>query len=264
MGEELPLGGVEVVGEGAALTGDELGEDIRLQRLDVGFLEQGVQAVKIAGLRHDDQILGRDIANAADAAETEFGPAGVDLGGGHRIVDGVHVAVLLAAPEDRGHGVLHLEILRGELGGILQTGEGEGLLQESLVAGLELCVGLEEIVITVAHAQAALAQVQDLHVAVGKVRLDAGAEEAAFAVEVHLSKDFSHFVQVRNRLDFGDIGLDGLGAKRVAGGGVEGHPVQVGEIFWSTVPGSACRVAMFSNSSFRFFWVVSAMASKEP
>ena len=35
-------------------------------------------------------------------------------------------------------------------------------------------------------------------------------------------------------------------------------------IFWSTVPGSAWSVAMLSNSSFKFFRVVSAMASKEP
>ena len=182
------------------------------------------------GLLDDDQVLGRDVAGGADAAETEFGPAGVDLGGRHRIVDGGHVAVLLTAPEDGSHGILHLEVLRGDLSGVLHAGEGEGLLQESLVAGLEFRVGLEEIVVAVAHAQAALAQVEDLHVAVGKVRIDAGVEETAFAVEVHLAEQVGHLIEGFHRLDLSDIRLDRLGAQRVAGGGVEGHPVQVGDL----------------------------------
>jgi hypothetical protein len=132
--------------------------------------------------------------------------------------------------ESGSHRILDLHVLLGDLGGILHAGEGEGLLQESLVAGLELSVGLEEIVVAVAHAQASLGQVQDLIVAVGEVRIDTGGEETAVAVEVHPAEQVGQFIQGGDRLDLGDIRLDRLGTQRVAGGGVERHPVQVGDL----------------------------------
>ena len=82
----------------------------------------------------------------------------------------------------------------------------------------------------VTHAQAALAQVEDLHVAVGKVRLDTGAEEAAFSVKVHLAEQVGEGILRSDRLDFGDVRLDRLGTKGVAGRGVEGHLVEVSDL----------------------------------
>ena len=230
MGEELPGGGVEVVGQGAALTGDELGEDIGLEGLEVTLLEEFVQAIEVAGLLDDHLILRGNARGGANAAETDLGPAGVDLGGGHRVVDGLHVAVLLAGPEDGGHGVLHLHVLGDDALRVVHAGEGEGLHEEVPVALLEGGVGLEEIVVAVAHAQAALAQVEDLHLAVGEVRLHAGAEEAAFAVEVHLAQEVRQRVLGIDGEDLGDVGLDGLRTQGVPGSGIQGHLIQVGDL----------------------------------
>ena len=230
MGEELPGGGVEVVGQGAALAGDELAEQVGLEGLEVALLEELVQAVEVGRLLDDHLVLGGDVRGGADAAEAELGPAGVDLRGGHRVVDGLHVAVLLTGPGHLGHRILDLQVLVGELRGVLHAGERQGLLHESPVAGLEGGVGLEEVVVTVAHAQAALAQVEDLHVAVGEVRLDTGAEEAAFPVEVHLAEEVGEGVLRGDRMDFSDVRLDGLRAQGVAGGGVEGHLVEVRDL----------------------------------
>ena len=230
VGEELPGSGVEVVGQGSALTGDELGEEISLQGLEIGVLEDLVQAVEVAGLLNDHLVLRRDVAGGAHAAETDFGPAGVDFRGAHRVVDGLHVAVLLTGPEDGSHGVLHLHVLGGDSFRIVHAREGQGLHQEVLVPLLEGSVGLQEIVVAVAHAQAALAQVEDLHLAVGEVRLHAGAEEAAFAVEVHLADEVRQGVLGIDRQDLGDVGLDRLRAQGVPGRGVEGHLIQVGNL----------------------------------
>ena len=229
MAEKLPAGGVEIIAQGTAGTADEIRQQISLQALKVAILEDLVQAVEIGRLLDDHFLLGRDAQFLHGQVDVQVRPVLEDLVGRHRVVDRRHVAVLLASPGDLGHRILDSEVLGGQFFGILQTGKFEDLDKEVLVSGLELGVLRVEVVVTVAHAQAALAQVEDLHVAVHQVSVHAAAIETAFTDLVHAAQQAGQVLLGGNGLDLGNVRLDRLGTQLVAGQGVKGHLIEVGD-----------------------------------
>ena len=128
-----------------------------------------------------------------------------------------------------GHGVFHLQVFLGKRFSILDSGQVQDLHEEGLVAIVQGLVLFLQVIVTVSHAQAALAHVEDLDIAVGKIGLDSGAQEAAFSVEVHFAQESGQLVTGLHGLDFRDVGLDRLGAQGIAGGGIQGHFVEVGD-----------------------------------
>ena len=228
--EELPGSGVEIIAQGAAGTAHESAEHIGLQGLQVGVAEYLRKGVEVAGLLDDDLVLLRDPRSGKGLVQHQGRPAGEHLGRGHGIVAGSHVTGLLAGPESLRHGIFHGHVLLDHRLRSLYSCKGEDLHEEGLVAVLEGGVLVEEIVVTVTHPEAALAYVEDLAVTVHQVGGDSGRVEAAFSDKVHLAEEDRKFFLRSDSLDLGDVRLYRLGAEGVAGHGVEGHLVEVGDL----------------------------------
>ncbi len=227
VGVEVPLCGVEFIGEGTCLAAYKLAKEVCLEGFKVCFCHVCRKGVEVGGLLDNHFVLGGDSGCGANLVEAYSGPFCNNLCGGHGIVDGSHVTVLLPCPRSGGDCVFNGHVFSHQFLCPFHSGEGENLLKISLVAFLQSCIFGLEVVVTVSHAKAALTHVEDLDVGVGEVRLHTCAIEAAFSVEVHLAKKGCKLVFTLNCLDFGYIRLDGLCAKGVAGGGVEGHLVEV-------------------------------------
>ena len=126
--------------------------------------------------------------------------------------------------------ILDGESVRGTFGGIVQAGQREDRLEEVLVALLERGILALEIIVAVTHAEAALAHIENLVLAVGQVGFDTDAVETAFPVKGHLAELGGEGFLAVNGLDGGDIGKHRLGAGGVAGRGVETHLIKVGNL----------------------------------
>ncbi len=230
VGEELPAGGVEFVIQGAALALNELGQEVGLEGFEGSLFHQLGQALEEGRLLHNHFVLGGDAGGLAHFVKADARIGLHNFLSGHGVVDSLHVAVCLAGPGNLGQGIFYFQVLGGHFLGAFDAGKAQHFLEEGLVAVVEgLVLGLE-VVVAVSHTQAALAQIQNLHIAVGEVCLHTGTKETTFSVEVHLSKKSSEFIFGSHSLNLGDIRLDGLGAQAVAGGGVQGHLVEVGDL----------------------------------
>ena len=238
--EEVEAGGVEVVGQGARGAAEQLTGEVVLEDFDLGVLEELAEALEVGRLLHDDLVqVGGDVHGLAEGLEVEARVGLEDLGGAHRVVELLDVAVLDAGPGELRQLVLDARGVGGALLGVVQAREGEELGEHRLIALAQLGVGRVHVVVAVAHAQAALAQVEDLGLAVHQVGVHAAPEEAALADEVQLAEVRGERLLVRDGVQLVEVLLDRGGTLRVQAGGIKPLLVQVDDFL---IHGARLRV----------------------
>ena len=229
--EEVPGSGIEVIAQGSGGMLDKLPEHIVLQDSEVGIGEDVIESFEERRLADDDLLLRGNVPSLEVLVEEYGGIGRNDRLRRHRIVSSLEIPLLDPCPGNLCKLILHGERIRSPVGRIVDPGEREHLLKESLITGFESGTGFFQIVIAVAHAEPALPQIEDLVVAVHQVSFDISAEEAAVtAIVFHFGKLCDKVLLAFNRKDLCDIRLNRLRAEGIAGGGIQRHLVQVGDL----------------------------------
>ena len=210
--EEVERCIVVVIRQAAGGGSEQAGCQVVLKLSEGGGGEQPAESVEERGLLYDDLVLVGEAEGLEEGCEVESFPAAADLSGAHRVVLFGVIAVLDAGPGYLSETVLYLHGVLRFLCCVFVSAEGEESGQHLSVALVQLRVGRVHVVVAVAHPEAALSEVEYLHLAVHKVSIYSDAEEAALSVLVHLSQLYGQGLLVLGGVDGIEIFLERLSA----------------------------------------------------
>ena len=224
---EVKIGLIEIVGQGACGTADELGGKIILEDFKVGIFEQFAEAVEERRLLDYDLVLLGYAGRLAESLEVKTRVGLENLSRAHGVVTLHDIAVLDAGPGNCSKLVLNPGGIGCAHCGIVQAGKAEQFAEHVLVALAELCIGRIDIVVAVAHAQAALSQVEHMVLAVHQIGFDIAAEEASLSYQHKFAQAGGEFFLVFYGIQAVEILLQWSRTFSIQAGGIEALLVQV-------------------------------------
>ena len=203
--EEVEIGVLELGRQPAGAVGDEVERHPVLDGLKVGVFQNGGGLGDGGGLNHDQLVhVQAQIGHAF--GEVQRRRQLVELGHGHHVVGQGDVAAVFTGPVR----VRDAGFERQDRFGFLLTAFNAGQFENTRNIGdIGVAVLLEalafiEVVVAIAHAQAALEQAQRVHGRIGRVGPDG---EAIGRLMMHAGEQGRGVVQALHRVDFGQVGL---------------------------------------------------------
>ncbi len=178
LAEELEVGHGEILAQVRCRIGDVVCRHVCAQILDGGLFEYAVHVVQCRGLTHDEVVelayaQSVEIRTPVDSVVTRL-----QLFEREGVVSALHVAHLDVGPRLRGYVVLYGNgLCHDRIRIALDACEGQYLFQILGVGRLYGSILLVEVVVAVAHAQAALLDIEYLVVAVGQIGFGIASEE---------------------------------------------------------------------------------------